>query len=57
MRNKPQLKMDFQRVKAKVQRVNDQAASRKEIGRTLMIPLEDIRGRQQRAQALQRSLD
>lgn len=42
MRNKPQLKMDFQRVKAKVQRVNDQAASRKEIGRTLMIPLEDI---------------
>ncbi len=42
MRNKPQLKMDFQRVKAKVQRVNDQAASRKEIGRTLMIPLGDI---------------
>lgn len=42
MRNKPQLKMDFQRVKAKVQRVNDQAASRKEISRTLMIPLEDI---------------
>lgn len=42
MRNKPQLKMDFQRVKAKVQRVNDQAASRKEFGRTLMIPLEDI---------------
>lgn len=42
MRNKSQLKMDFQRVKAKVQRVNDQAASRKEIGRTLMIPLEDI---------------
>lgn len=42
MRNKPQLKMDFQRVKAKVQRVNDQAASRKEIGRTLMIPLKDI---------------
>lgn len=42
MRNKPQLKMDFQRVKAKVQRVNDQAASHKEIGRTLMIPLGDI---------------
>lgn len=42
MKIKPQLKMDFQRVKAKVQRVNDQAASRKEIGRTLMIPLEDI---------------
>lgn len=42
MKIKPQLKMDFQRMKAKVQRVNDQAASRKEIGRTLMIPLEDI---------------
>ena len=43
MKIKPQLKMDFQRMKAKVQRVNDQAASRKEIGRTLMIPLKTSR--------------
>ena len=35
MRNKPQLKMDFQRVKAKVQRVNDQARrARKSVARS-----------------------
>lgn len=44
MRKMPKLgaNFSFNDVKEKARRVNEQAASRKDIGRTLMIPLEDI---------------